>query len=113
MQGKSKSVKNLSQLKNALKPGTDFLITWHRNFDNIGQLRQVNIANTQGIYSIIPDDPGSPVTTANCGKGTWLPFRKASNWSFTEDGASLYYGDVHTPEQLIITIKLQEENDDE
>ena len=113
MQVKSKSVKNLSQLKNALSSGSYFIITYHRKLETIGQIRRVNIANTQGIYSTIPDDPSSSVSTANCGKGVWLAFGKASNWHFSDEGASLYFGKDHTPEQLIMTIKLLEGNDDE
>ena len=83
-------IKNLSQLKKALVPGADFEVIDHWRPKYIGQRRKVNIANTQGIYSIIPEDPKSKVTTANCGRGTWLAWGKASDWEFDGDTATRY-----------------------
>ena len=100
-------IKNLSQLKKALIPGAVFEITNHCRPECVGQRRKVNIANTQGIYSIIPDEPQSKVTTANCGKGSWLGWSKAPFWKFNGDTAALFDSDEHhTAERLIIEIKV-------
>ena len=100
-------IKNLSQLKKALAPGAEFEITAHCRPEYVGQRRKVNIANTQGLYSIIPDEPQSKVTTANCGKGSWLGWSKAPFWSFDGDTASIYDSDeTHTEKHLIMTIKV-------
>lgn len=103
------AIKNLSQLKKALPAGTDFVITGHARPECVGQRRRVNLANTQGFYSIIPDEPASRVTTANCGKGSWLGWSKAPFWSFNGDEAALYDSDTErTEEHLIIRIKIEE-----
>lgn len=100
-------IKNLTQLKKALTPGATFEIVGHCRPEVIGQTREINIANTQGFYSIIPDEPQSKVTTANCGKGSWLGWSKAPFWEFSEDTAALYDSDeAHTDEHLIIKIKV-------
>lgn len=100
-------IKNLSQLKKALAPGADFVITAHCRPECVGETRRVNLANTTGIYSINPDDPTSKASTANCGKGSWLGWSKAPFWSFEGDTAMLYDSDTtHTPEHIIIGLKL-------
>ena len=102
-------IKNLSQLKKTLTPGRDFEILAHCRPECVGERRRVNIANTQGFYSIIPDDPTSRVTTANCGKGSWLSWSKAPFWEIQDGEAALYDSDEHhTPEHLIIKIKVEE-----
>lgn len=100
-------IKNLSQLKKTLHPGAQFEIVGHCRPDTIGQIREVNVANTQGFYSIIPGNPTDRVSTANCGQGSWLGWSKAPFWDFTEDTASLYDSDTqHTPEHIIISMKI-------
>ena len=68
-------VKNLNQLKKTLKKGTCFEITAHCRPEYVGQKRKVTVANTQGFYSIVPDEPDCKVTLANspCGRepGPW------------------------------------------
>lgn len=100
-------IKNLSQLKKALAPSAEFEITAHCRPECVGQRRRVNSANTQGFYSVIPDEPQSKVSTANCGKGSWLGWSKAPFWSFDGDTASIYDSDeAHTEKHLIMTIKV-------
>ncbi len=100
-------IKNLSQLKKALTPGAEFEVTAHCRPEYIGQRRKVNIANTQGFYSIIPGQPQSKVSAANCGKGSWLYWSKTPFWEFDGDTATLYdRGTTHTPEHVIIGIKI-------
>lgn len=100
-------MKNLSQLKKALVPGAEFEIIAHCRPECVGQIRKVNIANTQGIYSIIPNEPQSKVTNANCGKGSWNGWSKAPFWEVDGDTAALYDSDeIHTEEHLIIKIRV-------
>lgn len=100
-------IKNLSQLKKALAPGAEFEIIAHCRPECVGQRRRVNSANTQGFYSVIPDEPQSKVSTANCGKGSWLGWSKAPFWSFDGDTASIYDSDeAHTEKHIIMTIKV-------
>ena len=63
-------VKNLSQLKKILRKGTCFEIIAHCCPGYVGQKRKVTVANTQGFYSIVPEEPGCKVTLANNGKGS-------------------------------------------
>lgn len=100
-------IKNLSQLKRALVPGAEFEIVAHCRMECIGQRRKVNKANTQGLYSIIPNEPQSRVTTANCGKGSWLGWSTAAFWGFENGTATLYDSDtMKSPEHIIISLKL-------
>lgn len=101
---------NLSQLKKALTAGTDFEIVGHCRPECIGQNRRVNIANTAGFYSVIPDEPESKVSLANDGKGSFLGWSKARFWRFEDGVCALYDSDMdQTPERLIIAIKLRED----
>jgi len=47
-------IKNLSQLKKSLVPGTMFRIVDHCRPEVIGQLRIITEANTTGFYSTVP-----------------------------------------------------------
>ena len=100
-------IKNLSQLKRALVSGAEFEITQHCRPEYIGQLRKVNISNTQGFYSIVPNDPRSKVSTANCGKGSWLSWRKSSFWSFDGEAVSVFTSPTdHSRDTLIMRFKV-------
>lgn len=103
-------IKNLSQLKKALTPGRHFVILAHCRPECVGERRKINIANTQGFYSIIPDDPLNRVATANGGKGSWLGWSKPPFWEIQDGEAALYTSDEnHNPEYLIIKIKVEED----
>lgn len=79
-------IKNLSQLKKAINEGKRFVVRKHYiKPEYIGQRRKPNVIQTNGFYSIIPEEPDSTVTTANRGKGSWIEYGKASDWKF-EDG---------------------------
>lgn len=83
------TIKNLSQLKAAINNGAYFEIVDHsRRKDVIGQVRKANIIQTNGFYSIIPDEPNSPISTCNNGKGSWFEYGPASCWVFedTDEG---------------------------
>lgn len=79
-------ITNLSQLKKAMNNGTPFEIVKHYiKPEYTGQIRKPNKVQTNGIYSIVVNEPDNPVTKANDGKGSWIEYGKARDWTF-EDG---------------------------
>lgn len=100
-------IKNLSQLKKALVAGSEFEIIEHCRKECIGEWRRVNVTDTTGFYSIIPDQPQNKATLANGGRGSFLGWSKAAFWEFREDGVcALYSSDKErAPEFLIIAIR--------
>ena len=78
-------IKNLSQLKRALKVGARFEIVEHYiKPAYTGQIRRVQVVQTNGLYTGIDGKPDDPVSKSNYGKGSWIEFRKASNWEFSD-----------------------------
>lgn len=76
-------IKNLTQLKRAIKEGRKFIIRKHDiRPDYVGQIRKPNVIQTNGFYSIEDEKPDSMVTLANNGKGSWIEYGKASDWRF-------------------------------
>ena len=76
-------IKNLNQFKKAMVKGARFQVIEHFNFpERNGEIREVNVVQTNGIYTIIPDEPDSKITKANNGKGSWFAFGKANDWKF-------------------------------
>lgn len=79
-------IKNLAQLKRAINDKKAFEIVKHCRFPEWeGQTRVPNVVQTNGFYSVIPNEPNHKVSMFNDGKGSWLAYRKASEWKF-EDG---------------------------
>ncbi len=95
-------VKNLNQLKKSLKTGTRFQITNHCRPECVGQLREVTVSNTQGFYSILPEEPDSKTSTCNGGKGSVLWWSKAPFWQFTDGICSIYNSDTKRTEDTLI-----------
>ncbi len=76
-------IQNLSQFKKAMKAGAKFQVIEHFNFpERNGEIRQANIVQTNGMYTVIPDQPESTISKANNGKGSWIEFGKASDYTF-------------------------------
>lgn len=76
-------VNNLSQFKKAMKAGATFQIVEHFNFpERNGEIRKANVVQTNGMYTVIPDDPESKISKANGGKGSWIEFGKATDYVF-------------------------------
>ena len=50
-------IKNLSQLKKALKANPRLEITGHCQSDYVGQVRRVTLANSVGFYSVMDGQP--------------------------------------------------------
>ena len=81
------AIKNLSQLKKAITNKQQFQIVKHYlHEDFAGQIRTPNVIQTNGFYSIIEDDPSSPISTANFGKGYWCSYGKAGQYEFNDTG---------------------------
>lgn len=106
-------VKNLSQLKKILRKGTCFEIIAHCCPGYVGQKRKVTVANTQGFYSIVPEEPGCKVTLANNGKGSVLWWNKAPFWRFEDGICSCYSSDKeHTEKYLIMAFRITGQEDE-
>lgn len=76
-------VKNLTQLKKAINGGTSFRVVEHYIKPQYnGQVRKPNVIQTNGFYSIVPNEPDNEITKANKGKGSWVEYGKASDWKF-------------------------------
>ena len=75
-------VKNLSQLKKAIKPGMMFEITDHLRPESIGECRIVTGISTVDFTSRKLDENGEPT-----GKDIHMEFDRAKNWTF--DGGEL------------------------
>ena len=100
-------IKNLSQLKKSLKVGTRFQITGHCRPEYIGQLREVTVANTQGFYSILPNEPDNKTSKCNGGRGSVLWWSKAPFWNFSDGVCSIYNSDTkHTEDYLIMAFRV-------
>lgn len=102
-------IKNLAQLKRTLVKGAEFTITAHCREELIGERRRVNVADTTGIYSIVPGEPENKATLANGGKGSWLGWSKAAFWKFEGGVCTLYDSNsAFTPEHIIVSFKVEE-----
>ncbi len=100
-------VKNLAQLKRALVKGAEFEIVAHARRGCVGQRRRVNVADSTGFYSIIPDQPDSRETLANNGRGSYMGWSKAAFWKFESGICTLYDSDKSfTPDHIIISLKV-------
>lgn len=106
---KSEDIKNLAQLRRALTVGAEFEITSYIRDDVVNQWRRVNYADTTAIYSIRPDAPDDERTTlANHGRGSYLPWEKASDWEFANGICTAYRrGTEHTEENRLFSIKVR------
>jgi N12 class adenine-specific DNA methylase len=102
-------IKNLAQLKRALTVGAEFEITSYIRGDVVNQWRRVKEADTVAIYSIRPDAPDDEKTTlANHGRGSYLPWEKASDWGFANGVCTAYRkGTEHTEENRLLSIKVR------
>lgn len=65
-------IKNLNQLKRALRPGMRLEVIGHCRPGCIGQLREVTWVNTQGFYTKTLNPPNPKLNAANEGRGVIL-----------------------------------------
>ena len=101
-------MRTMTELKKILTVGAEFEIIDAHRTETIGQIRSVNYANTQGIYTIIPAEPDSKITKANGGKGSYLEWKSAKYWRFKGDNTVAVYNSAEeqTQETLIIEFKI-------
>lgn len=83
-------IKNLNQLKRALRPGMRLEVIGHCRPGCIGQLREVTWVNTQGFYTKTLNPPDPKLNAANEGRGAILWWGAARTWEF-EDGVCKSY----------------------
>lgn len=81
-------VKNLAQLKRAIKIGMEFEITDHTRPECIGEKRVITGFNTVDFTSRKLDEAGEPY-----GKDIHMDFGKAKNWNFDENELTAYLED--------------------
>ena len=76
-------IKNLAQLKRAISGKSAFVIVKHYvRPDFEGQVRQPNVVQTNGFYSVIKGDQAHQVSQFNGGRGSWIDYGKAGDWEF-------------------------------
>lgn len=102
-------IKNLNQLKRTLRPGMRLEVTGHCRPECIGQLREVTMVNTQGVYTKLLDKPDPRINAANDGRGAILWWGAASTWSFENGVCSSYTCTVKGAETLIMAFRIQNE----
>ena len=102
-------MRTMTELKKTLTIGAEFKILDSHRAETIGQVRRVNYANTQGIYTIIPSEPDSAATKANGGRGSYLGWGAAKYWRFKEDNVVALYNSAEEQnrETLVIEFKIQ------
>lgn len=103
-------IKNLNQLKHALRPGTRLEVTGHSLHGCVGQLREVTLVNTQGFYTKTLDPPNPRLNAANEGRGSILWWGPASTWAFEGGVCSSYTCSKNqTEETLIMAFRILDE----
>ena len=101
-------IRNLSQLKKQINEGTSFEIIDHCRKECVGQIRKPNVIQSNGFYSIIPNEPDSRESKGSNGNGSWLEYGKASYWTFDNGICSVYLSGEHSQESFIMSFKLIE-----
>ena len=96
-------IKNLNQLKRALRPGMRLEVIGHCRPGCIGQLREVTWVNTQGFYTKTLNPPDPKLNAANEGRGAILWWGAARTWEFEDGVCKSYTRSEHTAETLIIS----------
>ena len=100
-------IKNLNQLKKALKNCPRLEIVGHCRPECIGQIRRVSLTNTRNFYTVMDDQPEHSISRANGGEGFSLSWGKAGAWGFEDGICSIYERDAeHTPEHLIMAFRV-------
>ncbi|GHV34267.1 hypothetical protein FACS1894187_04500 [Synergistales bacterium] len=110
-------MRTMTELKRTLVVGAEFEITDHCRAEAIGEIRRVNHANTQGIYTIIPTNPDGKISKSNGGKGSFLGWSAAKFWRFKENNVVALYSstEVQTHDTLIVEFRVldtEERSDD-
>lgn len=99
-------IKNLNQLKRALRPGMRLEVIGHCRPGCIGQLREVTWVNTQGFYTKTLNPPDPKLNAANEGRGAILWWGAARTWEFEDGVCKSYTRSEHTAETLIMAFRV-------
>lgn len=75
-------INNLTHLKQVLQPGAKFKVLQHTKHDMAGLTREVNIKQSNAIYTRISGQPDHKLSKCNGGKGLRMDFEKASCYAF-------------------------------
>lgn len=102
-------IKNLNQLKRALRPGIRLEITEHWNPACIGQQREITLVNTQGFYTKPVNPPDPKINAANEGRGSVIWWGPARAWEFEDGICKSYTRSEHSAETLILAFRISEE----
>ena len=103
-------IKNLSQLKKALKANPRLEITGHCQSDYVGQVRRVTLANSVGFYSVMDGQPDHKISRANNGLGSQMMWSKAPFWVFRDGICSIFDSDTeHDAKHLIMAFRVLDE----
>lgn len=103
-------IKNLAQMKSALKKGTVFEVLEHRRHPEWkGQMRVVNIVQCNCVYVQLLDQPEHLFSKFNGGRGIRMDFSPASHYAFGE--IITWYGRPASDQQrhLIMTFQIRED----
>lgn len=104
------TIKNLNQLKKALKVGTRFKVIEHFRKEFVGVTREVTESHPTFFYTKNAYDKDDKINSYNDNKGLYMRYGGAKNWEFRDDGIYNYLGDVHNPERFIMKIILVDEH---
>ena len=89
--GENMTISNLAQFKRAINNGMEYTVVEHFVKPRLsGTRRKPTKVQTNGYYSIVPDDPDHEVSRANGGLGYMNWYGKASDWQFDGDTATQY-----------------------
>lgn len=84
-------VTNLAQLKRTIESGTEYTIVEHYVKPRLSGTRRVPTkVQTNGYYSVVPNEPTHEVSMANGGLGYMNWYGKASDWKFEGDLITQY-----------------------
>jgi len=77
-------IKNLSQFKKSIALKTPYIVVNHWRAEEIGTERIPTHIQTNGWYATCPTV--EKIAKANGGRGYWLDYGKASDWTFHSNG---------------------------
>ena len=99
-------IKNLNQLKRALRPGIRLQIVEHCRTECINQLREVT---SSGFCTKVLNQPADKINAGNDGRGAMLWWGPASTWTFENGVCSSFTCSSNKKETLIIAFRVLNE----
>lgn len=91
---KYKDIKCLAELKREFTAKHKFVMVEHFvKPEHTGEVRVPNVIQTNAIYSVIDGDPNHEVSKANGGKGYFMQYGKAKDWTFENGLCTCHFKD--------------------